>query len=77
VTFLIHDLSSHRIAGLHIRTGKVTPDRRIHFEVSRPPFFIDERLYVLLVLLQPNDRVHDFCPVGRTTRPRILLDDYA
>jgi len=61
VTFLIHDLSSHRIAGLHIRTGKVTPDRRIHFEVSRPPFFIDERLYVLLVLLQPNDRVHDFC----------------
>jgi hypothetical protein len=61
VTFLLHDLSSRRIAGLHIRTGKVTPDRRIHFEVSRPPFFIDERLYVLLALLRPDDRAHDFC----------------
>lgn len=61
VTFLIHHLSSRHIAGLHIRTAKVTPDRRIHFEVTRPPFFIDQRLYVLLVLLQPDDRVHDFC----------------
>jgi hypothetical protein len=61
VTFLIHDLSSQRIAGLHIRSGKVTPDRRIHFEVHRPPFFIEERLYVLLVLLKSDDRVHDFC----------------
>jgi len=61
VTFLIHDLSSHRMAGLHIRTGKVTPDSRIHFEVSRPPFFIDGRLYVLLALLRPDDRAHDFC----------------
>ena len=61
VTFLIHELSSRRVAGLHIRTGKVTPDHRIHFEVSRAPFFIDERLYVLLVLLRPDDRVHDFC----------------
>ena len=61
VTLLIHDLSSRHIAGLHIRTGKVTPDRTIHFEVPRAPFFIDDRLYVLLVLLQPDDRVHDFC----------------
>jgi hypothetical protein len=61
VTFLIHDLASHCMAGLHIRTGKLTPDRRIHFEVSRPPFFIDEKLYVLLVLLQSDDRLHDFC----------------
>jgi len=61
VTFLLHDLASRRMAGLHIRTGKLTPDRRIHFEVSRPPFFIDERLYVLLALLRPDDRPHDFC----------------
>lgn len=61
VTFLIQDLASRHMAGLHIRTGKVTPDRRIHFEVSRPPLFIDERLYVLLVLLRPDDRVYDFC----------------
>ena len=61
LTFLLHDLSSRRMAGLHIRTGKVTPDRRIHFEVSRPPFFIDERLYVLLAVLRPDDRPHDFC----------------
>ena len=61
VTFLIHDLRSRRFAGLHIRTGSVTPDRRVHFEVHRPPFFIDERLYVLVVLLKNDDRVHDFC----------------
>jgi hypothetical protein len=61
VTLLIHKLSSGHIAGLHIRTGKVTPDRTIHFEVARAPFFIDDRLYALLVLLQADDRVHDFC----------------
>lgn len=60
VTFLIHDLRSRGLAGLHVRTGRVTPDRRIHFEVHRPPFFIDEKLYVLVVLLQPDDRVYDF-----------------
>ena len=61
VTLLIHDLSSRHIAGLHIRTGKITVGRTVHFEVTRPPFFIDKRLYVLLVLLQHDDRVHDFC----------------
>ena len=61
VTLLIHDLSSRQIAGLHIRTGKITPGRTVHFEVPRPPFFIDKRLYVLLVLLQGDDLVHDFC----------------
>jgi hypothetical protein len=60
VTFLLHDLRSRRFAGLHIRTGRVTPDRRFHFEVHRPPFFIDERLYVLVVLLKTDDRVDDF-----------------
>lgn len=61
VTLLIHDLASRQVAGLHIRTGKITPGRTVHFEVPRPPFFIDKRLYVLLVLLDRNDRVHDFC----------------
>jgi len=61
VTLLIHDLSSRHVAALHIRTGKITIGRTVHFEVPRPPFFVDERLYVLLVLLKPDDRVHDFC----------------
>lgn len=61
VTLLIHDLASRHIAGLHIRTTKITPGRTVHFEVLRPPFFIDDRLYVLLVLLGHDDRVHDFC----------------
>ena len=61
VTLLIHDLSSRQIAGLHVRTGKITTGRTVHFEVPRPPFFIDRRLYVLLVLLRHDDRVHDFC----------------
>jgi hypothetical protein len=63
VTILLHDLSTRQIAGLHIRTGKITPGRTVHFEVPRPPFFIDKRLYVLLVLLKPDDQVHDFCLV--------------
>jgi len=61
VTLLLHDLASRQIAGLHIRTGKVTSGRTVHFEVQRPPFFIDQRLYVLLVLLRNDDRVHDSC----------------
>lgn len=61
VTLLIHDLLNRHIAGLHIRTGKITPGRTVHFEVPRPPFFIDKRLYVLLVLLDRDDQVHDFC----------------
>jgi len=61
VALLIHDLTSRHIAGVHIRTGKITAGRTVHFEVPRPPFFIDDRLYVLLVLLRPDDRVHDFC----------------
>jgi len=61
VTLLLHDLSSRHIAGLHIRTGKITPGRTVHFEVQRPPFFIDKRLHVLLVLLKPDDQIHDFC----------------
>jgi hypothetical protein len=60
VTFLIHDLQSRQFAGVHIRTGRVTPDRRFHFEVHRPPFFVNERLYVLVVLLNNDDRVYDF-----------------
>jgi hypothetical protein len=61
VTLLLHDLPTRLIAGLHIRTGKITPGRTVHFEVQRTPFFIDKRLYVLLVLLKPDDQVHDFC----------------
>lgn len=61
VTLLIHHLSSRQFAGLHIRTGQVTPGRTVHFEVTRPSFFIDRRLYVLLVLLDRGLNVYDFC----------------
>jgi len=72
VTLLVHDLSTRHIGGLHIRTGKVTVGRTVHFEVPRPPFFIDKRLYVLLVLLKPDDHVHDFCLlIGSEALPRL------
>jgi hypothetical protein len=61
VTLLIHDLQGQEIAGLHIRTTKITPARTVHFEIKRPTFFIDEKLYVLFVLLGPDEQVHDFC----------------
>ncbi len=61
VSLLIHDLQSGRFAGLHVRTGRITPGRTVHFEVPRPTFFIDRRLYILLVLLGHDTRLHDFC----------------
>lgn len=61
VSLLIHDLRSGQFAGVHVRTGRITPSRTVHFEVMRPTFFIDKRLYVLLVLLGRDARLHDFC----------------
>ena len=63
VTLLVHDLASRRFGGLHIRTGQVTAGRTVHFEVTRPSFFIDPGLNVVLVLLDQDLRVHDFCLV--------------
>jgi len=61
LTLLIHDLATRQFGGLHIRTGVITAGRTVHFEVTRPTFFIDPRLFVLLVLLDQGSRVHDFC----------------
>jgi hypothetical protein len=61
VSLLIHDLRSSQFAGLHVRTGRITPGRTVHFEVMRPTFFIDKRLFVLLVLLGQDTRLHEFC----------------
>jgi len=60
VTLLAHHLSTGRFAGLHLRTAEVNDTRRTHFEVKRPHFFVDRSLWVLLVLLRPDRRVHDF-----------------
>ena len=61
VTLLVHHLATQRIAGLHIRAGKITRIGTVHFEVKRSSFFVDERLYVLLLLIDQDDRPHDFC----------------
>ena len=61
VTLLLHDMASGKIGGLHIRTATYPTDRRIHFDVKRRGFFIDPRLYVLLVLLDRHHRPGDFC----------------
>lgn len=61
VTLLIHDLRSQRMAGLHVRTAKIAPTRTVHFEVTRPTLFMDERLYVLLLPLDEGERPHEFC----------------
>jgi hypothetical protein len=61
VSLLIHDLRSGQFAGLHVRTGRITPGRTVHFEVMRPTFFIDQRLFGLLVLLGQDTRLHEFC----------------
>jgi len=61
VTLLLHDLPSSEIAGLHIRTATYPTDRRIHFDVKRRGFFIDPKLYVLLVLLDKERKPGDFC----------------
>ena len=61
VTLLLHDLPSGQIAGLHIRTAAYPADRRIHFDVKRRGFFVDPKLYVLLVLLDKERKPDDFC----------------
>ena len=61
VTLLVHHLATQRIAGLHIRTGKITRIGTVHFQVKRPSFFVDDKLYVLLLLIVEDDRPHDFC----------------
>ena len=61
VSLLIHDLQNGEFAGLHIRTGRITPGRTVHFEVLPSSFFVDKRLFVLLVLLRQDTRPYDFC----------------
>jgi hypothetical protein len=61
MTLLVHHHGSQRFAGIHIRTAIFNETRRIHFDVKRPHFFVDRGLWVLLVLLRPDRRVHDFC----------------
>lgn len=61
VTLLVHDLKIDQFAGLHVRSQRISKQRTVHFEVVRPTFFIDERLYVLLLLLHEDARPGDFC----------------
>jgi hypothetical protein len=61
VTLLAHQPATCRFAGLHVRTAIFDETRRTHFEVKRPHFFVDPNLWVLLVLMRPDRRVHDFC----------------
>ena len=61
VTLLLHDAATGQIAGLHIRTAAFPQDRRIHFDVKRRGFFVDPKLYVLLVLLEAGHKPPDFC----------------
>jgi hypothetical protein len=61
VTLLAHQPATDRFAGLHVRTAIFDGTRRTHFEVKRPHFFVDPNLWVLLVLMRPDRRVHDFC----------------
>jgi hypothetical protein len=61
VTLLLHDLETGQMAGLHIRTAIFNASRRIHFEIRLPNFFIDPKLYVVLVLLNPARQVTNFC----------------
>jgi hypothetical protein len=61
VTLLAHQPANGRFAGLHVRTAIFDETRRTHFEVKRPHFFADPNLWVLLVLMRPDRRVHDFC----------------
>ena len=60
VTFLGHDLHNQRFAGLHLRTSIFNKTRRIHFDVKRHHYFTDPDLWVVLILLRPDHRVHDY-----------------
>lgn len=61
VTLLVHHLHGGKLAGLHVRTQRISNAGTVHFEVKRPTFFIDSDMYVLLVLLGRGARLNDFC----------------
>jgi hypothetical protein len=61
VTLIVHDTHTQRFAGVHLRTAIFDKTRRIHFEVKKHHFFIDGQLWVALVLLRPDLKVHDYC----------------
>jgi hypothetical protein len=60
VTFIVHHLRSGRIVGVHLRTAIFNKTRRIHFDVKQHHWFADPDLWVVLVLLRPDRRVHDY-----------------
>lgn len=61
VTLLLHETESNRIAGLHLRTHQISKQGTVHFEILPQQFFVDERLYVLVVILKEEATPADFC----------------
>jgi hypothetical protein len=51
---------------MHLRTAVFNKTRRIHFDVKRQHFFVDGRVWVALVLLRSDRRIHDYCLLIRS-----------
>jgi hypothetical protein len=61
VTLLVHHLASHQIAGIHLQTLTVRPEGTAHLLIVRRSFFLDDKLYLLLLFVDKKERPYEFC----------------
>lgn len=71
VTLLIHQTGSNEVAGLHVRTHQISKHGTVHFTILPRQFFVDEKLYVLILILKDGATLADYClliPSGEMAR---------
>jgi hypothetical protein len=61
VDLLVHHIGRRAVCGLHVKTGTVTPEGTVQFAITQSGFFVDDRLFVLLIPCDPADGVANEC----------------
>jgi hypothetical protein len=59
VGLLLHDLKSYRVAGLAVHSGLVTAKRRVAISFGATTFFVDERLWLVILPSNRDGTFHD------------------
>jgi len=59
VGLLLHDLKSYRVAGLAVHSGLVTAKRRAAISFGATTFFIDQRLWLVILPSHRDGTFHD------------------
>ncbi len=59
VALLLHDLYSYRVGGLAIHTALISPERRLTVSFGGTTFFVDERLWLVILGSHPDGTFHE------------------